>query len=439
MNVFGQLKKACMEILSSQPSGSVQGRLWYNSTSGKAEFDNGTQKRALLANDDKAVVGNSGTAANNIRLHRGANQVLQQVLGNDVTAEGSLSSALAQSSSRVENYTDAGKPAFGNAGRLVYLTDLFQLLLDVGTSWVSFVDTNSTQTLSNKTIDLGTITNSTMDVSANTVSNVAVSNMTSGAEPSGKVPKSDGSGGVSWESTTSQSVVRSVTTTDTATESDDTLVLSGASFTQTLFACSVSNVGKIITLIHNGTSLTDVYTINPTGGDTGLGVKMHTNGQVLKVQVITSSSWKIIDSKTATTPTAFTPATTSTFSTNTTWTGQWWREGKYAVIEAQAAFAGAPNAASLFLNFPTGITLDTSAILGGVSTFLRLGTNDYHSGTAYNYGILVYSSTSRLQGRTIQGASNNPDVASSASLPFVIGSGDKFVMRARFPVVDWIS
>lgn len=188
MNIFGQLKKACLEILSSQPSSSTQGRVWYNSTTGKNEFDNGTQKRALLANDDKAVIGNSGTAAENVRLNRAGAGVIQYVPGNDATAEGSLASSLAQSSSRVENYTDAGKPTFGNTGRLAYITDIFQLGLDIGTSWKYLADTNTAQTLTNKTIN----------ASNNTISNITNAMVNSGVAANGQALTADGSGNAAW-------------------------------------------------------------------------------------------------------------------------------------------------------------------------------------------------------------------------------------------------
>lgn len=188
MNVFGQLKKACLEILSSQPSGSTQGRIWYNSTTGKNEFDNGTQKRALLANDDKAVIGTSGTAGFNIRFHRAANGLLQYVLGGDVTAEGTRSTNLAEISGKTENYTDAGKPTFGNAGRLAYLNDLAQLSLDIGTSWQYLVDTNTAQTLTNKTIN----------ASNNTISNITDAMVNSGSATNGQALTANGSGGAAW-------------------------------------------------------------------------------------------------------------------------------------------------------------------------------------------------------------------------------------------------
>ena len=135
MKVFGNLERASLEVLSSNPSAGVLGRVWFNSTDGRPYIDESSVVRAILVNDDKLIVGNSGTAAQNIRLHRGAAGVLQFVTGSDATAEGTLSTSLNLLSFRFEGYTDALKPAFGNAGRVVYLTDLQNLFVDTGTAW----------------------------------------------------------------------------------------------------------------------------------------------------------------------------------------------------------------------------------------------------------------------------------------------------------------
>lgn len=132
---YGELQEACLENLASDPSGNVAGRIWLSSTEGRIKLDDGTTKRAILRNDQKAVIGNSGTASQNIRLHRGAANLLQFVTGDDSTAEGTPSVNLNQISGRLENYTNAGKPAFGNAGRTIYLTDLFRLSVDTGSAW----------------------------------------------------------------------------------------------------------------------------------------------------------------------------------------------------------------------------------------------------------------------------------------------------------------
>lgn len=132
---YGELQEASLENKASDPSGNVSGKIWNNTTEGRVKSDDGSLKRAFLKNDQKAVIGNSGTAAENIRIHKGASELLQLVLGNDVTAEASMSTALAKLSMKIESYTAAGIPAFGNAGRLVYLTDTTSFAFDTGSAW----------------------------------------------------------------------------------------------------------------------------------------------------------------------------------------------------------------------------------------------------------------------------------------------------------------
>lgn len=143
MKVYGQLERAGAEVLSSNPSAGTLGRFWYNSTDNKFFVDKSTNNRPFLLNDDKAIIGNSGTAADNIRLHRGAAGVLQFLQGGDATAEGSMSTSLNQLSFKFESYTDAGKPAFGQAGRVAYITDLAKLYLDTGSAWSAVLTSES--------------------------------------------------------------------------------------------------------------------------------------------------------------------------------------------------------------------------------------------------------------------------------------------------------
>lgn len=132
---YSELQHASLENLASDPTAGVAGRIIRNTTDGRVKVDNSSTYRAILINDDKCVIGNNGTANNNIRLHRGASGVLQFVQGGDATAEGSLSTALNQISFRAENYTDSGKPSAGNAGRILWITDLQSALIDNGTSY----------------------------------------------------------------------------------------------------------------------------------------------------------------------------------------------------------------------------------------------------------------------------------------------------------------
>lgn len=134
--IYGDLQRAQFETLSSNPAAATLGRFWWNSTDGKAYFDKSTANRPFLLNDDKAIIGNSGTASDNIRFHRGAAGVLQLVSGADTTTEGTLSTAINQLAARHENYTNAGLPAAGNAGRQAWVTDQSVLKVDTGTTWL---------------------------------------------------------------------------------------------------------------------------------------------------------------------------------------------------------------------------------------------------------------------------------------------------------------
>lgn len=137
MRVYGALIAASLESLATAPTAGVAGRLYIETGgTGKVQVDDGTLIRPLLRNDQNLVFGNHATPANNVRANRAANSVLQFVTGNDVTAEGTLSTALAQLSFKFETYTNAAKPAAGVAGRLIYVSDLQSFQGDNGVSFV---------------------------------------------------------------------------------------------------------------------------------------------------------------------------------------------------------------------------------------------------------------------------------------------------------------
>ncbi len=158
MKVNSQLERAQLENVTSLPSAATAGRVAWDTVAGKAFLDDATNWRAFLRNDQLAIIGNSGTAANNVRFHRGANGVLQLVSGADATAEGTLSTAINQISARVENYSTGSLPAFGNLGRIAYDTTTGFPKFDNGSAWKEIVDSSTTQTISGKTLTSATLT-----------------------------------------------------------------------------------------------------------------------------------------------------------------------------------------------------------------------------------------------------------------------------------------
>jgi len=137
MNVYGELVSAQLENNASDPTGTVTGKILLQTTLGKIRFADGTNAISILANDQKCVFGTSGTAAQNIRFNRGAIAVLQFLTGDDVTAEGSLSTALAQLSFKVEGYATGSLPVAANEGRLLFDSTLKTLIYDNGTILVT--------------------------------------------------------------------------------------------------------------------------------------------------------------------------------------------------------------------------------------------------------------------------------------------------------------
>lgn len=201
---------------------------------------------------------------------------------------------------------------------------------------------------------------------------------------------SDTSGSGSWAvpSAGGQLAYRSVTTTDTATTSDNVLMLSGSSFTQTLYT-AVGNTGRILEIIHDGTSLTQVYTLATTGGQTIGGIAsgsyaLYTNGESLKL-ISDGSNWKILNHKTETDPVAFTP-TVNNYGTITSATNAsfWHREGRFMHVYGTFT-TGTPAGSTASINTPANIDtgfFTTSKLLEGkhvgkTSTSTQINTANY--------------------------------------------------------------
>lgn len=168
-NIYSQLISAQLENKTSDYTAGTRGRVWWNTANLKVMSDDGTNVRALLRNDQACVFGNHATANSNIRFQRGAASVLQFVLGGDTTAEGTLSTALAQTSSRVENYATGSLPTFGNAGRLLFDTTTTGLKLDNGAAIKELVTADLAQTLTNKIYDTASNTFKATGAAANSV------------------------------------------------------------------------------------------------------------------------------------------------------------------------------------------------------------------------------------------------------------------------------
>lgn len=167
MKIFGQLEQACFEQLSSDPAANVQGRVFENTAEGRVKRDSGTVKRAFLINDEKAVIGNDGTASNNVRIHRGGSGLIQDVLGDDITVDGSPASVFAQRSFRFESKTSGTLPGAANAGRGLFLTDEKTVSFDDGANWRRVIpEYAANDVTTGSTVTLATVTTSVVRLTA---------------------------------------------------------------------------------------------------------------------------------------------------------------------------------------------------------------------------------------------------------------------------------
>jgi hypothetical protein len=145
---------------------------------------------------------------------------------------------------------------------------------------------------------------------------------------------------------------------------------------------------------------------------------------------------------------SFTPSTTNTWTTNATWTGKYRREGSMARIKYGIALAGAPGGTSqLGINLPTGLTIDTTAILN-MARAESLAHVTYYQvnnlGKAYQaiaWG--EYDSTQSTTGKMRflaqddSSASNHDFAAITASYPNTWGNLDYLVIEAFIPISEW--
>jgi hypothetical protein len=239
--------------------------------------------------------------------------------------------------------------------------------------------------------------------------------------------------GLIWASPTSSQAVRSVATTDTCTTADDILILSGASFTETLFTAA-GNTGKVITLVHNGTSLTQVYTLATTGGQTIGGIAsgsyaLYTAGETLKI-VSDGSNWIILDHKTNTAWTAWTPTFTG-FGTVTGINYHYRRDGTDMIIQGRAT-AGTATAVEGRVSLPGSMTIASTIDADGevVGVYVRVTTTSSainlphviaDQGLDYfNFGAWTTTTDglTKLNGNSI-------------------ASANDFSVHARIPITGW--
>ncbi len=187
--------------------------------------------------------------------------------------------------------------------------------------------------------------------------------------------------------------VTSQTTTYSAAISDY-VIASGASFTITL-PTAVGQSGKFIKILHNGTSLTQVYTLNTTSAQTIGGLasgvyKLYTNTEVVSL-LSDGSNWQIDEHKTVT---PWSADAVITLSASTAYVFSW--TGNQSIVVGDTYTDGSGNTFTV----TTTTNTTTGTFSGTPGTPATTGTLTRVTGT----GVSSIAWTSRtITGQPVKG------------------------------------
>lgn len=439
--IYGQLEKAQLENLAVDPSPGKAGGVHFNTADEVAKLDDGSALHEITTNDQTQTLTNKTLTAPVISTISNTGTVTLPtatctLVGKDTTdtltnktidADGTGNSItnLENENIKAGAAIDASKIADGSVSNTEF-------------QYISTLSSNAQTQLDAKVLK------STYSAKGSILAATAAStpaDLTVGANGTVLTADSGESTGVKWATVSvTPTATRSVSSTDTATAADDTLILSGASFTQTLFTAA-GNSGKTITLIHAGTSLTQVYTLATTGGQTIGGVAsgsyaLYTNGETVTV-ISDGSNWLVLDHKTTTPWVSWTP--TGDF-TNTTYTGFYRRHGDSVDLKIRATCTGTPGAATFSVDL-VNMTIDTAKLLSTTQTktpFLSTVIIDDNSASTYK-GQLAYDTTTSFR-VVSDGALSNNNVAAltNTSIGFTFAVNDFIEIHASgIPISGW--
>jgi len=136
---------------------------------------------------------------------------------------------------------------------------------------------------------------------------------------------------------------------------------------------------------------------------------------------------------------AWTP--TGSWSTNATYTGKWRRVGDSMECEIYIALSGAPTGTLSALNLPSGYTIDTAKLNQSTTNKDSLGSIAIQAaGTANYMGTVAYSSTTAVRPFVINaGGTYAVDSSITATAPNTFANGDFVSAHFKVPIVGWSS
>lgn len=134
--------------------------------------------------------------------------------------------------------------------------------------------------------------------------------------------------------------------------------------------------------------------------------------------------------------TSFVP--TGTWTANTTYTGQYWRVGSRARIYVSVAIAGTPTTANLFLNMPSGMTINSSLVnISTSSSIFGQGQGTNNTGfTPITMQVIASGSNSTVQ-IVYQSSTSAQTSSVNATTPSAWTAGNTLSFIFEVPIAEW--
>lgn len=132
---------------------------------------------------------------------------------------------------------------------------------------------------------------------------------------------------------------------------------------------------------------------------------------------------------------SYTP--TGSWVTNVTYTGKWRRVGDSMEVMANVDCSGAPTAADLTINLPSGYTIDTNKLANTSVGRATLGSGQAVDGGVRGYPLIViYGTTTSITFRSAETTGSSGSAVDNDA-PFTFGSGDCVSACFIVPIAEW--
>lgn len=199
-------------------------------------------------------------------------------------------------------------------------------------------------------------------------------------------------------------------------------------------------------LAHTGNGVTFLGTFNAASNSTEYRIIFH-------IATTNASAYNMIVDRIRVGPDRLAPGanmedlgklpTDGSWTTNTTYVGQYWREGSHLIGEVTLTLSGAPNATTLQVNLPDGLQIDIDRLSNEGEFFQDLSISGMIRDVApgeIKPMMCTFSTIDKVFLRFYEedGAALNLRAINNID-PFTFASGDFLTIRYKVPIIGWKS